>query len=153
HRTPKTYEVNTALTVMTGPTSYLHEPYKYQRKMGAITLDKLDYKMTVEMLYSIQSRKMPKKEPLSDADRKLVTDYLKKRMLDNEEEYDNNFLSVRPYSEEKLVIERQNILSQIPQASEEQKQKVVVMVNCVFGQKDCDQHVANQRVIFEQEAA
>jgi hypothetical protein len=153
HRTTKTYEVNAMLFVTTGPNEYSGEPYKYQKKMGPIKLDSLDYSMTQEMLQSIRMQTMPKKEPLSAKDQKLVVDYLQKRMLDMDESNHNNYLSVRRYSEKNLEVERKNILAQIPGASEEEKQKTIVMVNCIYGQRDCSQYVANQKIIFEQEAA
>lgn len=153
HRTPKTYEVNTSIMVMTGPSKFEEEDYKYMRKMAPLNLEKMDHAIAEEMLQSIQGRSMPKNEPLSDADRKLVTDYLQKRMLDMDDEYRPDYLNVRRYSEEHLEEQRQNALAQIPNAPEEMKQKAIIMVNCIFGQKDCEQHVEHQTVAFQQEAA
>lgn len=154
HKGSKTFEAEETLYVQTGPNGEgTDETITVIKKMGPLNLDKLDYKTATQMLYSIQSGKMPKKEPLSGKDKKAVTDYLQKRMLDMKEVYTNDYLSVRRYTEENLELERQNIYRQFPNASPQQKTDLINMVNCVYGQKNCTEYIEAQKPSIEYEAA
>lgn len=155
HKTPKTYEAEEQLTVMTGPSSFTQEEITVKKKMGPINLATMDSKLASQMLYSIMAKKMPKKEPLSDSDRKDLTDYLQKKLLDMPEvNYSGNeYLMVRRYSEENLEIERQRILAQVPGATPEMQRALIVNIDCVFGQKNCDEYIATKKPTIEYDAS
>lgn len=152
HKGTKTFEAEETLWVQTGPTESTEEKITVIKKMGPISLDKLDYNTATQMLYSIQSGKMPKKEPLSEKDKKATTDYLQKRMLDMKPEYTNDYLSVRRYKEEHLKVERDRMLAQTQNPSPDYVQQITVMVNCYYGQKNCEEYIATQRKVIEMEA-
>ena len=152
HKASKTFEVEETLWVQTGPTEGTDEKITVVKKMGPLNLDKMDYTTAIQMLTAIQTGKMPKKEPLSGKDKKTVTDYLQKRVLDMKQEYFDDYLRVRRYSEENLEVERQNMLSQMPSATPEQKTYAINMVNCFYGQKNCTEYLDQQKPGIEYEA-
>lgn len=144
HRTPKTFETTESLYVMTGPMTGEEEEYTYKKKMPAINLDKMDQQLAGEMLQSIMTGKMPKKEPLSQSEKTLLSQYLQKRALDMPDmEMDNEYLNVRRYSEENLEIERKNILANNPSLSSEMKAIMISTVDCIYGQKNCGLYLEN----------
>lgn len=154
HRTPKNFEITESLYVMTGPTEGEEEEYKYKKRMPAINLEKMDKQLAAEMLEAIMTGKMPKKEPLSPSERTLLSQYLQKRSLDMPEiEMQNDYLSVRRYSEENLEIERRNVLQTNPNLSPENKALMISMVDCVYGQKNCGPYLENAQRSATIEAA
>lgn len=153
HRTKKTYEAQETLSVSTGPHESKDEEITVIKKMQAINLEKMNYMMASSMLQSIQEGKMPKKDPLSSTDKKAITDYLQKRMLDMKPEWANDYLSVRRYTEANLEVERQKVLQQMPNASPEQRTMMINTVNCIYGQKNCTEYIDSQKPSIEYEAA
>lgn len=141
HRTPKTMEVTEKLTVQTGPSSYSQEDISYVKRIPPMTLQNMDYTAASDMLTAIQTGKMPKKEPLTAEQKTELMNYLQKRMLDMKPFHANDFLNVRRYSEDHLAAERQKILRQYPQLGEAQKQEMILAVNCVYGQQNCNEYI------------
>jgi hypothetical protein len=153
HRTPLTYESKESLTIMTGPTTYDFEEITLKKSMQPLNIDELDYQVASDMLNAIMSRKMPKNDPLSDKQTKELSNYLQKRMLEFDQDYQSDYLSVRRYTEDNLEVERQNLLLQYPDATPEFKQNLVYTANCIFGQKNCKEYIAHSRLGFETEAS
>lgn len=152
HRTSKTFEKEETLYVQTGPSESTEEKVTVVKKMPALNLEKLDYQTTYSMMASIQNGEMPKKEPLQPKDKKVLMDYLQKRLLDMKSEYVNDYLNVRRYSEENLEKERQRTLSQVSDASPEHKKMMINAINCIYGQKNCEEYIEMQKPGIEYEA-
>ncbi len=152
HRTSKTFEKEETMYVQTGPSESTEEKVTVVKKMPPFNLEKLDYQTTYNMMASIQNGEMPKKEPLQPKDKKALMDYLQKRLLDMKSEYVNDYLNVRRYSEENLEKERQRTLSQVSDASPEHKKMMITAINCIYGQKNCEEYIEMQKPGIEYEA-
>jgi hypothetical protein len=145
HRQTKIYETDLPFIVMTGPESYTQETVKIRKKLAPIQLDKLDQMKTMQMIEAIKTQKMPKKEPLTDDQRKMILDYLQKRMLDmpaSEYSFGDDYNFVRRYSDENLEKEYQKAILNNPNLPEEQSKQIRIYVNCLFGQKNCGEYLA-----------
>lgn len=157
HRQSKTYEEEVPFYVMTSPDSYDESTMKVKKKLPPFNLEKLNHATAEHMMESIKTNKMPKKEPLTDEQRKMVLDYLQKRMLDMPpREYEpsaDNFNSVRRYTDEHLEKIYLNSTTGYMGADETQKRSVRVMVNCIYGQKDCDEYLVSIKPVLEMEAS
>lgn len=153
HRTQKTYESKEMLTVMTGPFESTEEEITLVKKMQPINLEKMNYMMAAKMLQSIQEGKMPKKEPLAATEKKAITDYLQKRMLDMKQEWTMDYMSVRRYTEANLEAEKEKLLRQMPTATPEQKTVLINTVNCIYGQKNCNEYLESNKPMIEYEAS
>lgn len=154
HRTPKSFEANDILYVMTGPNAYSEEEITYKKKIPAFNLDKMDMELANMMVAAIYSGKMPKKEPLGSDEKTLVLQYFQKRMLDmDEKDQGSDYLNVRRYTEEALEVERQNVLKMNPNADATTKAYLISFTDCMYGQKNCGPYLEGAAKNANYEAA
>lgn len=145
HRTPKSAEVTETLTIYMGGDQYQKEELTYVKRVPPIKLESLDYVTAEQMLESIKTGAMPKKEPLSNDEKGLLSDYLEKRILDMKPYGIDDYLTVNRYSEAYLKRMRDFIEMDNPTMPANEKQMRFYEINCKYGQINCNEFIASKR--------
>lgn len=142
HTAPFETEVTAKLYIEKGEGATAEEKeITIKKKIPALNLDKLDMRSVAKMLNAIESEQMPKGDKLSPDEKKLIKDYLKKKVLDLGEYYPDDYLYIRLYPENELAALRKRSVR--PEMKPDEKKRVELFVNCYYGQKSCKEMITS----------
>lgn len=148
HTMPQEVMVEEFITVYTGPNQSEKKKIRYEKKIPAIDLAKLDKRTYYKILSSIYEGKMPKGGPLKETEKKIIYDYLQKRSLDFAPQEIFEVSSYNQYTEENLEVLRNNY---VPNGSSpEVARNITLMVDCFYGQKNCNEYLESHRPNIEE---
>lgn len=140
HKTSKSKEVEIPVKVWKTPSYYEIEAVTDVHKTEAIKLDSLTPATAAAMLNAITKGTMPKKEPLREEEKKEVSEYLRRKMLEGEIKTQiPEFNTVMRFSDEYLEYAREKVRAENPNANPEQLQFLDLYSNCMAGQKNCNE--------------
>ncbi len=149
HATARDYESEEYVEVETMPGKWETESVKIKKVLPPLKLDKLTADQIDLMSVAINNNVMPKGDPLPEAQKELLNEYFKKRLLDLDPPEEGPMLVVRNYSEEHLIPLRENAYAQTPGISDEQKKILALTINCTYGRLDCDEYIKFQQGTLE----
>ncbi len=146
HSVPRVYEADEEIVVETSPHLSQMEEIKYKKTLPVLELEKLTMDQTYQMLNAIRSGKMPKGDPLPLDKQQLLITYLHKLSLDLDRSSEESpSLIVRRYSELHLVPLREKAYAANPGMTIEQKRQLDIVVNCTYGQRDCEEYINSEK--------
>lgn len=155
HTQPRAYDTEEEIQVMRHPADWdNYETIKYKKILPPINLNSMDETLAEQMLGAIQGGTMPKGSPLPDVQKKMITTYLEKKLLDLDSvDEGSDYSTVRRFTDDALEMTKRQTLAQFPDASPELKQQMIITVNCVYAQKNCEEYIEQNRASINEEAS
>jgi hypothetical protein len=153
HSSPGMVEMEQEVRVRTGPDTSVSEKATIKKEMPVINLDKLDFRLTEKMMEMIKKKKMPKLDPLSDNDQKVVLNYLQKRQLmmpPMDVKVGNEYLTYDRFSDEQLAVKIKEYTEESKTPENVKFQTLKVM--CEYGHRDCDKYLVIREAEFKRDA-
>lgn len=146
HSRPMEFEKNVTALVSTVPDEYTPgESFKVKSHLPKIDLNENDTRVLRRIHNAVGNGSMPKGSAFTVEQQMMVREFLERKLLDHPggSDYDESQWTPRinRYKPEHLAAKMEQELSQYQDQPETVKDSIRRMVNCTYGNIDCDKYV------------